>query len=501
MVVDTRKNMKITCTACSSKYSLSREQIDALPFSVMDCSTCRQRIKIIICPDCSSCYTVSFAGVASPRYMMNCKRCGRSFVVVFPTDQRGSSALKDPLPGQSIEKKVPPAPERSGRNIQRTRIEKPSHAPRSPFISKVEKKSPPGIAASPQQRDNNQRGSEPSLPGNFEVAEVLAAVTGAFSLSRTGAAFAGILTMMISLGLMKSMGSLLQRVPLLGGLWPWLTAGVIFFIYTVAASGMALASFEEMFFKRSLSFGAMTAFMTRSAPSLFGASLLVLIMAEAALLLFGLIPVVGPLLFALLFLPVYGLSLGAVLLVSVGFWFYPPLVAHRKSGVGENVRNIFDFIKKHNLKLIIVIPILAVLSAVIVMVLLLLHQGALMVSAHLAAGIMGPDLAPVLSSVPLSLQSLSDFAGMARAAGGYGMYLGSLLSSASIGGMLLGLVMAGITALLGAIAFSAVSSLSTYAYVALERGSDPGNRKKIFLLLVMILFMVMLLLFRRLTGL
>lgn len=263
---------------------------------------------------------------------------------------------------------------------------------------------------------------------------------------------------------------------------------------------MARSTFEELFFNRSLSFGGIASSMLALSPSLLGSSFLVLILLESSLLLFGLIPLVGPLLFALLFLPVYGISLAAVLLIAVGFWFYPPLVVHRKTGVGDNAVNLLVFIKKHNLKLFMVIPVLGAFSTVVVMMLFILHHGALLISSLLSSGILGERFGSILASVPPSLQALGDFSAMAHMAGQYGVYLGALVSSESIAGVILGAVMASVTALLGAIALSVVAALSTYTYLALERGRDPGDRKKAALLGLVILFMMMLLLFRRIIG-
>ncbi len=498
MTISVENKMKITCSECQSHYSMTRGEISALPWSVMQCRRCRQKIKIIICPECFTCYTVNFSEVKSQRYMMTCRQCRHTFVVSFPLlEKQAGQVTIEP------KRKEPPA-------VPVTARKKPEPAPPAAPSGKsrvvfppLEKKEALKTRALPEKKkkvSTGRKAGDVTLPGSFEPGDIAASVTGAFAPARVGVGFFGVLVMMLSYHVCNAAGNALQGVPVLGALSPWITAGILFFLYTVVASAMAKGAFDELLFGQNRGISLMIKTSFQLIPSLLGVSFLVLVLFEVSLLLFGLIPLVGPLLFALLFLPVYGISLGAVLLVTVGFWFYPPLSVHRKSGIGSNAVNIFHFIKKHNLKLFLVIPILAGFSLVGITGLFLLHHGALLLSGHLASSVMGERFGTILASVPFSLQSLGDVSAMAHAAGQYGLYLGALVTSESAAGVLLGLVMVFITALLGALSLSLVTSLSTYTYLSLERGSEPGARKTLVLMGMVVLFLVMILLLRRLIG-
>lgn len=221
MAVSAENKMKITCSECSSHYSMSRGDISALPYSIMNCSTCRQKIKIIICPRCSSCYTVTFGAVNSPRYMMTCRRCSHNFVVSFPPVKSAAGVSQQVSP-----KKESAGVEffqKTGNDRKQAKVLPKSRVvfpPERNTGNRVEKKS-----------EYRQPAESSPMPGSFELSEIIDCITGAFSFSRLAAGFAGILVMMVSYKLMEGAGLLLQGVPVLGALRSWISAGLLFSLH------------------------------------------------------------------------------------------------------------------------------------------------------------------------------------------------------------------------------------------------------------------------------
>ena len=476
----TDKKIRFTCTGCDSSYSLTRGEVAKLPGSVMTCGTCGKKIKIAFCPDCGTSYSITYSAPMKQRYTLTCRRCTADFPIEFPE-------IRDALP------KLPPAPP-----VQRkapVSVKKQTDAPVKREKIIIEERVP----------GNRGGGSGEhllSLPDRSFLQGFLALLAGVFGIRRLAFASAAVIALFILLGVTDFAESTLQNAALVKGsvfllhLLNFFSIFAISFILTLSNTVMARLCLGELDPKIDTAPGSMIAFAASRALPVLAGNVALLLALNALLVIFGTIPLVGPILYALLFLPVYVLSVATVLVSAVAFWCLSPVLAHH-GGIASSIAEFFGFVKRQNLNLLIVIPVLVIITAVFTALLNLVHQSAMALLLAVSRSVLGGEAGRIFSTVPLGLQRAVNFPQMLSSLRSLSLFLGDLLFSYQAGGFILGITLGLISVALLSVVFSFIGSLAAQAYFLMENRRQMDARRKIELLVVIFLVLAVLYLFKK----
>jgi hypothetical protein len=207
------------------------------------------------------------------------------------------------------------------------------------------------------------------------------------------------------------------------------------------------------------------------------------------LILFGRIPYAGTMLYALLFLPIYLLSLCFILGGVVGIWFYPPILARYGEGITGTLRRLYLFVREQNFTLVFAVPFLFVFTSACFIIVYLLHYGALSLTMSLSRSLLTEDLARIFAGMPFPLQRMVDFFMPGTDVKVLRSLWGDVFLSHQAGGIIIGLVLLGVSVLLFASLLSFTATLSARVYLLLDNREDLDRRRIIELLLVVVLLL------------
>jgi hypothetical protein len=174
----------------------------------------------------------------------------------------------------------------------------------------------------------------------------------------------------------------------------------------------------------------------------------------------------------------------------IGLWFYPPIIAHREGTSVRSLKNFLIFIKKHNLSLVYMIPVIAAVSVAVLLVLLLIHTFAFLLSLSLSEIIMGNELSAVFAAIPSSLIKISKLSIVGSASVIFSELNPGLTFSHSLGGVIIGILMSFVTLTIASAAMSVISSLSSHLYLLMERGLSIDDKKKA-IVFISLFFMIL----------
>ncbi|TFH39348.1 MAG: hypothetical protein E4G96_09205 [Chrysiogenales bacterium] len=273
---------------------------------------------------------------------------------------------------------------------------------------------------------------------------------------------------------------------------------LLFFIYLAAASVISSLSMDGAGPQQNAAPRIALRYLVRSIGSVFIASVSLFIATIFIFMLFGAIPVIGPLLFAILFLPLYAVSLCMIILFAVGFWFYPPIVASSGPGPRAAMRAFFVFIRRHGPGLAYAVPILSIVTAASFSVIFILHKTAVSIALFISKNLIALNTMTTSDATISPLLSLSDLAMIGTDAGAYGSIITAVLSATTPGGVILASALSLISIMLFAIFISLTATLSAHAYVMMERNGGSDDAGAIRLLLLSLLFLAGILLVKKL---
>jgi hypothetical protein len=470
--------MQITCASCKTAYNLTAEQIRGLSYSILPCNTCNKFIKITTCPHCNSFYSITFSSAQQTRYRLTCERCARPFEIEFPVIKEASKV--DDRPAQvkprwerfSFFKKIKPAETKKD-------IREPAPSPQenpSPFREESRSR--------PNQSMNFTLANLFSICGSaFTIPKLATAATGivlSFLLLMTGNRLAAFAIEMGDLAGNEFIKSLLNIVPF----------AIILFLYIISAAAISRLTMDSRLSRPDTSRHSIMNFLAKSVVPVLLANVVMFIIIDIVFVLFGKIPVIGPLLFAILFLPIYLTSLCAVLLLAIGFWFYPPVIAASIPGGQSPVKGLFRFIRTQNFSLAYTIPLMTIITAVTFAAIYLIHYGSFSLSLFLSKTVLGDDGMKIFSSIPSLFLQFSDLTIIGTDSGLYKSLSNDILVAHSVAGIIIGFIFCIISILLIASFISITATLSTHIYLMLEKGTDMDDSSKIRLLLLMVLILI-----------
>ncbi len=462
--------MQITCSNCNARYTLTSHQIKNIKNSVFSCTNCKKSIKITVCPHCNTLYSITFSAGGAEKYQFRCKKCGALFVVEFPAVQ--DTRQKNYSRHEMTEEKKRKESERGERYRETT------------------------------QRRSDIVFREPVLR-EFTLKELLTISLSAFTPEKLIVSASGLIVLILLLFGYSSMEGILFGTALFGEAHVLKTAltliplALLFIGVIIILAIVSRITLEKIFFRTRWTLQKTTKFIAKIGIPVLVSNILILLSGSIVLILFGRIPLVGPLFYALLFLPIYLMSLVILLTVLIGFWFYPPILAYREVGIIKNIIHLYHFVKRHNLTLIVVIPILITGSAILFTVIYFLHVGAFSLTLLLSKALLGEGVDRLFSAIPFHLSRISDLSLIGTDISIYKSFMTDLLLTHQIGGALIGVFLSVLSIFLFASYLSIIGTISSHIYIVMERNIDISDRKKIRLLLLLLLLLMALYLLRR----
>jgi hypothetical protein len=338
----------------------------------------------------------------------------------------------------------------------------------------------------------------------FSAGELFKSASEAFTVKKLLVSAAGVITMLLVIQLFSSIERLFIRPgssaikPFAGSLLNLFPMALIFSFYTLIASIISKITLDRIFHSKETKTEEIIRFTVMTGPGVFAGNIIILLSAVSILILFGKIPFLGPLLFSLAFLPVYLMSIGIFLLCFIGLWFYPPIAAHREQGIVPNIKNLLLFIKKHNLNIIFMIPVILLVAGITFSLIFFIHLAAFSLSIAMSKWLLSSDASMIFSSIPALFINASEatFAGLSS--GIFKELNSSLMMTHHMGGFILGVILLSITVFLLSLAVSITATLSSHIYIVMERGISIDDRKKAIVLFILMMMLTLLMMFRRL---
>jgi len=438
------------------------EQMRRMKEPVINCRGCEKKIKMQFCPECGAFYSVTFSNIQPGNYKYSCKKCGSEFIISIPVTARADAGAGKPAA-------VPEGPAKQ---------------------AAVKSAAKEGVDITFMRNSIN----------TFTAGELLSLTATSFSLKKIipSAAAALLMLLTVRIALMArnmagpAAGAGSAAASFFFGLLP---AALCIAFYTLSAAVVSKITLERIFYNREPSADEVISFAVKKIPGLLGGSLFAILLVNIILVLFGRIPMLGPLFFALAFLPVYLLSAAAAVFILTGIWFYPPLAAHREGDLTGGIKNLFMFVKKHNLGLLYMVPVVFMLTAAAFAAIFAVHSLALSLVVSVSKAVLMGDAPAIFSGIPAMFIKISESA----LAGANSSLFRELSSEMTMvhhaGGLILGVSLSIISVLLISLLFSITGTVSTHVYIMMERGLTVDDKRKaltLFILFMLLALFVML---------
>lgn len=471
--------MRITCAGCTKAYNLTPEEIQKLPGSILPCGGCGKYIKITKCPRCNAIYSITFSVPARSRYTLTCERCARPFIIDFPSIH-DASKVDEPARKKASRPFITPF------FLNRKKVD--------PQIEKSQALTRPRHSTFMRDHGDFTLGGFLEASGRSLMPAKL--ITAASAVA-AGSLVIFVYNRLISLfNLSESLGgqSGHDSIASFIHLMPF---ALLFLIYLTAASAIAMIELDRSLLPGSRIPRRILSHLGRSIVPVILASTAILLALSLILALFGAIPLVGPLLFAILFLPLYAASLVMAVILAVAFWFFPPIVASMGPGAKKTMNGFLHFVKRHGLGLAYVVPLLTIITAAASSVVFILHQVSVSLALGFSSYALGATGESYFPAAPSPLLSLSDLAMIGSDTGPYRTVINTLLSSNPAAGIMIAVALSFVAILLFTLLISFTATISTHAYTLMEGTDDSNDADRVRLLLLALLLLVGILLLRR----
>jgi len=461
--------MQVFCSNCNTAHEVTYEQANNSDTSVISCRKCDKQIKFQFCPHCGAFYSITFSNIKHGRYKYSCKKCMKDFAIEFKPKE-----ISRPAP------------------VRRPVIETPV-----PVITELEQEVIVSKTEEPVSFMNNSINT-------FSAGELFKSASEAFTVKKMIISAAGVISMLLVIQLFSSIEGLLVKpgaaalTPFTGSLINLFPMAIIFSFYTLFASIVSKITLDRIFYSKETETEEIIKFTLKNGPGVFAANIFILLTVSTILILFGKIPFLGPLLFSLAFLPVYLISIAIFILCFIGLWFYPPIAAHRENGIFANLKNLLMFIKKHNLNVIFMIPVILLVAAITFSLIFFIHLSAFSLSIAMSKWLLNNDASMIFSSIPALFIKASESAFAGLSSGIFKELNTSLMMTHHMGGFILGVILLAITVFLLSLAVSITATISSHIYIVMERGVSIDDRKKAVVLFILMMLMTLLIMFRKL---
>lgn len=364
----------------------------------------------------------------------------------------------------------------------------------------------PAAAAAGPQRPAAPAGNNITFMQNsintFTVGELFSITATSFSIKKIIPAASAALVMMLMIRLIEILQGMTASGSFIGTgaaylVFSLIPAALVLSFYMVAAAVISKVTLEKIFYNREPQWDTIAFFTLKKCPAIFLCNAAAMMLVSLTLILFGKIPLLGPIFFAVAFFPVYILSIVIAILLFAGIWFYPPVTAHRENGIFRNMKDLFYFLKKHNLTLLYMIPVASMLALVTFAVVFMVHTFALTLTIAMSKAILSGDAAAIFSGIPAIFVKISG----AALGGINGSIFRELSSELTIvhrlGGLILGASITLITVFLISVFFSITATISTHIYIMMERGLTVDDRRKALTMFILFMFLAVIVMLKK----
>lgn len=455
--------MNISCANCGSSYTLTLEQIAKAPDSVIMCLKCERRIKIAQCPFCKIYYSITYSSLKNTAYRLTCGKCKSNFVLSFN---------EFPIANELLET-------RDQRNSE---------------ISKI--------------NNNGRNRNEKIIPyknkqsDSFTIRHLQETIRLAFLKNNLLISFIGLSIIIISSSvqylLVSSNIIAIEKNSSIGNyskLLNGMPIAVILFVYMLVS---AIISWNYKNNTNGVIFSVkeLLATIFRVSPLLLICNFMVFVFINSLLMLFIKIPTIGPLFFALLFLPIYILSIVTILLALIGFWFVPPIAVNGDCKLTKSVGRILRFVNKQKYSLVIVVPILFLVMSLFIFFVYSLHQGAYAVICYIAKSYAPEEFAQSFLSIPSLFIRLTEYI-FAISDGGFNHFEKVQSAFTDITGVILGGILVIIVMIFYSMILSLTSLLAVRTYMLFESEEDISDVNKIRLLTILLLVLCLIIIIKK----
>jgi hypothetical protein len=461
--------MQVFCSNCNTAHDVTYEQANNAETSVITCKKCDKHIKFQFCPHCGAFYSITFSNIKQGKYRYTCRKCTKDFAIEFSPEER----IKIP----EIYAAPEPAPAQTEQKNGDSSINLKTHETVSFMNNSI---------------------------NTFSVNELFKAASEAFNIKKIFISAITVVCMLIVIQIFSLMENLFIK-PSIAGLHAFAGSfinlfplALIFSFYILCASIISKITLDRIFHSKETALDEVIKFTIKTGPGIFTGNIIVLLIINSMLILFGKIPYLGPLLFSFAFLPVYLFSVVIFMLCFIGLWFYPPISAHRENGIFANAKNMMLFIKKHNLSIIFMIPVIALVAGITFSIVFLLHLSAFSFSIAMSRWLLNTDASVIFSSIPALFIKASEATFAGFSSGIFKELNNSLLMTHHIGGLILGITLLSITVFLLSIFVSITATVSSHIYIVMERGLSIDDRKKSMVLAILIMMLTLFIMLRKL---
>lgn len=474
--------MQVYCSNCNTPHTISYDELKKLKEPVINCSGCEKKIKMQFCPGCGAFYSVTFSNIQPGNYRYRCRKCSTDFQITIPAEYPQTYTGNKTAPAFTRSRTVQTGPSSSA---HREPVSAPLTSPDRPIP-------PAGNDITFMQNSIN----------TFTVGELFAITATSFSIKKIIPAGAAVLLMLLIMRMIAMMQGAVTPSSFSGSgaaylFFNLMPAAVLLSFYMAAAAIVSKVTLEKIFYNREPGWDTISIFALKKCPSIFICNIAALLFVNLILVLSGKIPMLGPLLFAAAFFPVYVLSIFIALLLIAGIWFYPPVTAHRENGMLRNMANLMLFIKKHNISLLYMIPAASMLALVTFAVVFIIHSFALTLTITMSKALLSGDASSIFSGIPVIFVKISG-ASLGGTNGSIFRELGSDLTAVHrLGGMLIGASMTLITVLLLSIFFSITATISTHIYIMMERGLTVDDKRKALTMFILCMFLAVIVMIKK----
>jgi hypothetical protein len=407
-------------------------------------------------------------------YPLKCRKCGKSFAVSFVTKNKEKKE-KNEVPHQKKVLAFGVDDHYHQAKPQQNHRENASH----------------------EERFNDTHREETY----FSVDVIKNYVLSIFHLKKIAISFAGVFTLFVLLSLMSWFESFLEKLEFIRLNLYFLHLLNFFEIFCFAAGIASIHSViayqtEAQGKGRILSFSEIAVFaLSRSLP-LLALSFGIILLFNGLMVLFGSIPFIGPVLYALLFLPVYVLSIALVLFGSVAFWFYPPLLACSNES-RSSIIEFINFMQRHKTSLLPFLLLVIVLASVFAGLLLMLHGIGISIAISFSKSILGDEFFRMVSGVSLNVGDALNFRGFFSRFLILHHLMKDLLLGYRLGGMILGFVLFLLSGAVYSIILSGTGTISAWAFRAIESEERAYAKKVKNILITLMLLLAVMYLFKK----
>ncbi len=456
--------MIIICEHCGTDHRIADESFRKSKYSILVCRGCRKHIPIILCPVCRAPHIRH----DSDREVL-CINCGASVINGLTGDAGEKyvpeSSLPPPVAGDDTSSCLEPC------------IQKINNMPEKPQEISEDKKSGAAVNHKAENVSPDEFPADtyfhPPFLRRLTLQELFQVAGESLKPNALIPAIIAACIMMIMAAVPRPRTVPYNGLNFFHGFSNFLFPAAYFFIY-LTASAVICRMILGRVFSGKISVNGTGLFVFRAAFPVLAVNGIFVMFAQCLVAYAVKIPYRGPVFFGLALLPLYCFSLLFMLLGLAGFWFLPPVVAHRYPSFTSIPQTLFSFVSRHGFSLCYIIPILILASLTVVVPLAILHYQAMSFVLGYASAAVGQGFDSIMGAIPVSLSQSAVLFFPMKLPGILAVFSSSSPFQTVVV-RLAGLSMWVITMVCLGLSISIMSVMSVHVYLFMESGPHTGK--------------------------